>query len=100
MVPTSEELGKINQVENLRCYRVIAAIKQDAEKCIKHMKAIGDPLKFKYKRPGDNIGYCHVNRIVNAHSGYIGNFIGYLEEYYKYLNTLQAIPISPEEVNA
>lgn len=82
LIPSLDDLEN-KRIIDMPCYRVIYTVRIEAEKCIKYMKE-NDPTAFPYRvSPDDRMGIPHINRVINAHQGYIGNFIGFLREYYK-----------------
>ena len=80
-IPSLNDL-ETKSVEQLECFNVITKVQDEAINCIEYMrKNENTDLLFK-KRAGAK-GMSHIQRIINSHTGYMGNFMEFVKQYYK-----------------
>lgn len=86
LIPKLDEIRKCEKVEELSCVSAIMRVKEDAFSCIEVMdRRINSGTRdVLYRRDKDSSFTTHKTRIINAHQGYINNFIDCIKEYYRY----------------
>ncbi len=81
LIPSLDDIRKCGKVERLPCYVAAKAVRDDATRCIKKMDeriAAGSP-DFPFRRWVEEAPIYHKDRIINAHQGYLNNFLDCLK---------------------
>ena len=86
LVPNQNEL-EIKEAVDFECYGVISCVKKEAISCIEYIQ-MNQSSDLPFRRQSTERGISHINRIINSHTGYIGNFMGFVREYYNNCTTL------------
>lgn len=81
LTPTKTELDS-KSVTQFECYKVIIKVQKEAYKCMDYMKKNGS-AGFPFRKRETEKGILHIDRIINSHTGYISNFMDFVNEYYK-----------------
>lgn len=79
-VPTVDEI-KSNDISSLTCVKTITVVMKEALSCIQGLNGSQNPVGFQAKRYVKP--KTHQERIMNAHRGFIDNFIECLRHLYK-----------------
>lgn len=79
-VPTEDEIRN-SDISELTCVKTITVVLKEAQQCIEGLNNSANPVPFRVKQNG--IPKSHQERIVNAHRGFIDNFMECLEHLYK-----------------
>lgn len=79
-VPTEDEIRN-NDISTLTCIKTITVVTKEALQCIERLNKSTNPISFRVKING--APKSHQERIVNAHRGFIDNFMECLEHLYQ-----------------
>lgn len=79
-IPTEDEIRN-NDVSTLTCIKTITVVMNEALQCIEGLNNSTNPVPFRLKQ--NTSPKSHQERIVNAHRGFIDNFMECLEHLYQ-----------------
>lgn len=84
LLPSKKQMESDNlKIRELRCIKLIDRVFQDADKCIKQLCKDSDTERLVFCRTiDDRKKRTQIERIVDLHSGYIGNFIQFIDKLY------------------
>lgn len=97
VVPSNDDLMN-NQAEELLCYKIVKDVCLTDGKIIRKInKECEKNPEIRYLKGSGSDGILYIDRIKNAHNGYIGNFRNIMEK--KYMNCSPEIVQKVKELN-
>lgn len=79
VIPSAEDI-KNSAIKDLACIKILDIVSTEAQNCINEMN--GDPNSIPFQQKCDDEPIQHSQRIINSHTGFIGNYIYCLRSIY------------------